>query len=692
MLFMRYSIRLFFIHWLLCSTLEVNGQNPGWTYPDPASFNYNANAVVTLKFNGVPSNDINDRVAFFDGNTIVGLSVPVPVGSEVFHFVTIYSDTVSTQLSLKAYHFAENQVYASEIPFTFEANQIYGDIASPFVLDFFTNANTPIGIDSIGHQFTLATIPFDTLFLENYLIQNDTHAVSWSYVSTQNLLVQLAGSQLLVEGIEGFIGTDTLRIRVTEQFGNPMQFAEVDVVYHVDTLYAGPLWHNIPNQGIVVGDTFKKVDLPLFEYQYGGDQLEFSYCPVIEQSTTPIGPPVWQASGVFTGTMTFTAIPKYTPVYAFDHADDRLSAWIGGDARGVAARDSVSGLFYLSVGNSQNGDTFQLKFYSGAMKKILTNPNTFVFGQSIQWGNTAAPYELDFSPIIPVIGVDTLLTFVISDSAFTGEVAFDLKAFDSIYVNELMDVRRVKLCIVENAIGLDTFYADEDGDGLGNAAVYFLACHPSEGFVSNDDDCNDMQNIDPSIGISIVDNSGYDPVDGVICSPKLVEINATGGNAYLWSTGGTGNTIMPFVSSDSSYSVTVTLPLGCKGMSRADLFIEDRVVLQPGNTGPGSLRSIVSCLMDGDTVTFEIPNVISSLLSDTLLVNHSFVLKGFLLPPRPEVELDHTTNNAPIIIVGGKTITWENVDIKVINGTSVTPSFSGAGNVQFKGKIRIRED
>ncbi len=40
--------------------------------------------------------------------------------------------------------------------------------------------------------------------------------------------------------------------------------------------------------------------------------------------------------------------------------------------------------------------------------------------------------------------------------------------------------------------GVDTYYADQDGDGFGNVEQSEVSCNPSEGWVTNSSDCNDV--------------------------------------------------------------------------------------------------------------------------------------------------------------------------------------------------------
>ncbi|MBK9042964.1 MAG: hypothetical protein IPN97_07130 [Saprospiraceae bacterium] len=170
------------------------------------------------------------------------------------------------------------------------------------------------------------------------------------------------------------------------------------------------------------------------------------------------------------------------------------------------------------------------------------------------------PVNLDFTPILPMINSSGMASFVIRDTSFVGEVAIKFTAYDSLYPGYLNDQTITKLCIVNHIADLDTFYRDADGDGLGNPNIFIKACSLSEGYVANDDDCDDNSDLDPVVTFTLTENSGILPNDGNLCNGGSVTMSATGGIAYLWNTGATTNSITMTPSETTSYRVTITLP------------------------------------------------------------------------------------------------------------------------------------
>lgn len=82
-----------------------------------------------------------------------------------------------------------------------------------------------------------------------------------------------------------------------------------------------------------------------------------------------------------------------------------------------------------------------------------------------------------------------------------------------------------------------------------------------QGTILNDDTC-------PSITISVDENSGTAPNDGVICAGASVDLSTSAGGTYTWSTGETTASIDVAPSITTTYTVTVTNGL-CVGSANA---------------------------------------------------------------------------------------------------------------------------
>ena len=124
----------------------------------------------------------------------------------------------------------------------------------------------------------------------------------------------------------------------------------------------------------------------------------------------------------------------------------------------------------------------------------------------------------------------------------------------------------------------NTYYADTDGDGYGNAASSTVACTQPSGFVSNSTDCNDNSNAINPAATELCTNSTDDNCNGQInencCSLSLsattinttctaaangsIDLSVTGGSTYTysWSNGVTTQDLSNVAA--GTYSVTVT--------------------------------------------------------------------------------------------------------------------------------------
>ena len=69
--------------------------------------------------------------------------------------------------------------------------------------------------------------------------------------------------------------------------------------------------------------------------------------------------------------------------------------------------------------------------------------------------------------------------------------------------------------IDEAGSGIERWYEDGDGDGFGNIAISQFACTQPEGFVNNDEDCNDDSELQFPQAIEVC-NSADDDCNGVI--------------------------------------------------------------------------------------------------------------------------------------------------------------------------------
>jgi hypothetical protein len=685
------------------------GQNPNWQPPGSNDFDFTATMIATIKLDGVTSNNLQDTIAFFVGNEIRGLGRPVDIGNGQFlHFITMYSNENIEDMHISVYHKATNLVFEVPSPFQFRVQGIYGTLANPYLVNIYPDNDSPLTLLSVPPQFTMETVPFKAIDMADYLIQPDPYPISWTVVYNANLQAYFDGSVLYIAGVNGFVGQTALTIRAVEMTssltgnleessrsaGNT-QVVETVIQCTVMPILSAPLWQpKIPSQAIVKGNQFAITHLGDYENQYNGPSILYDYRPIVESGNPAQLPPSWTLTENFGTTMTLTARLDYTPKYQFNHPNDVLAAFIDGTLRGVARRDSVSGLYYLAIGGyAQMGDTIQLQFYSGAMKQILYSSALPTYAPFRIVGYPDAPYITDFAPLRPILpdgpvtGGIADMSMEIRDTTFRGTVLFEFIAEDPTYPQVLHDETQASYCIVENASEFLTMYQDADGDGFGNPNVFIQTCIDTEGYVPNDDDCDDTNPQDPTSTINVVESSGVQINDGNICTNAKVVLTAIGGQSYIWENGSIDSFIVIQPTETKLYKVTVTHASGCQGIKSALINVEGKIVKNTANDGESTLRNVLRCIVENDTITYDLPTTNISFLTSPMPIDKNVTIQG-VNGLKPLILMDYNTSTNGFMLSTNKKLTLDNVDLKLIN-PSGKKAFEGNGQVDIKGSTRV---
>ena len=524
-------------------------QNPNWVLPNSGDYSNTATVISDLYFNEELTNNPLNQIAFLVGDEVRGLSTPIDLGnSNYLHFITLYSNIANEEMSVKVYHPESDKVYDIATNLEFETGGIYGTVDFPLNVNVYEDGNPPIFFDIVPNQETLQGMSFDDLDMKDYLVQIGDNEIVWSFTPNTDLDVSLLGTTLHVDGVEGFTGQTSLTVRATQiaptsqayglQLGAalfPNFFAETTIVYDVVPLYNGPAWNNIPPQGIVKGDQFIPIELHDYEYQYDGPAIQYDYVPILNPIKDPEPNPTWVFKKRLEVNMSSIIKMNYTPKYQFDHEDDIMAAFVGGALRGVSRRDTVSGFYFLTVGGSPNEvSAVTLKFYSGQRKLTYTLDSIFDFNAYTILGSTAQPFIIDLSPLLPIVpdlpipGGVASAPIDILDTSFVGIEHFKFIAFDPLYPNYFYADTITSFCIAETALGMDTLYADFDGDGLGDPDVFVLACNGVLNYVVYGDDCDDTNTIICADSITVSNDSGFCEATGVFLDePEFEDCNVT---------------------------------------------------------------------------------------------------------------------------------------------------------------------
>jgi hypothetical protein len=542
----KYSNLILF--WVM-SSIGLMAQNPNWNAPNSAEFSNTATVISNLALDGSASDNPGDRIAFFVDDEIRGLSTPVLLGnSNYLHFITLYSNVSIEDMDIKMYHQGTDKVYAIAEDFEFETGGTYGNVDEPYSIKAYNDGNPPLYFEDILDQMTLEGIPFQTLDLMNYLIQEGNNEIIWSFTPNPDLEVSLSGSLLNVSGSMGFIGQAPLTIRATQlappaqitglQFGAPQivsSYIETTINFIVSPTYNGPAWYTIPPQSIVKGDMFTPVNLHDYEYQYDGPVIQYDYLPILLPLKDPQPIPSWEFTELLEVNMSVTIQMDYTPKYQFHHEEDRIAAFIGNELRGVSRRDSISHLHFLTIGGSTNeNEQVTLMFYSGQKKKIYEIDSILNFQPYHILGSIVQPFTIDLSPLLPIVpelpipGGIAAVPIEIIDTSYVGIEHFKFIAYDPIYPTFFYADTSTSFCISEDVLGLNTLYADFDGDGLGDPNISVESCAGVLNYVTNSDDCDDTNTIFCAEEITVGSDPGVcEATEVVLIEPSFEDCHVT---------------------------------------------------------------------------------------------------------------------------------------------------------------------
>ena len=525
---------LYCVFFCLFIFVPSDAQNIQWSPPNGSEFSNTANVIADIYINDIKSDNSGDQIAFFVGDEIRGLSTPILLGnSEYVHFVTIYSNQAVEEMDIRVYSQSQDLEFDLAENFDFETGRLDGSIDDPLDVNVYEDNNYPIFLNNVPNQTTLEGLPFMAIDMVDYLVQIDNNDIVWSFTSNSNLDVSITNGILQVDGAVGFSGETTLIVRATKSPQN--SFVETSIEFTITPFYEGPAWNNIPPQGILIGDQFANLNLHDFEYQYGGPAIQYDYVPILIPNKIPTPKPTWILVSKNQVNMNMILQMNYTPKYKFQHKDDLVAAFVDGEVRGIAKIDSISGLFFLTVGGSaKENSSFTLKFYSGEKKQIFNLSETYNFQPYFINGSVNQPKVIDLAPILPIVpkipitGGIASVPIEIVDTEFIGIEHFKFFAYDPLYPEYLHADTTTSFCIVATIGELFTQYADFDLDGLGNPDIFIQACEGVLNYVPNNDDCDDTNYLECAADITISNDLGICGATGVsLIDPFFNDCNVT---------------------------------------------------------------------------------------------------------------------------------------------------------------------
>jgi len=676
--------------WML--TGIAYGQNPGWNAPNASQYSFSANVVARVIINGVVSNNPNDKVAFFNGNELRGLASSVPAGSNRFHFARVFSNGGKEVFKTKVYSAANNQVYETLTTIPFRPYGTFGTLDNPLIIRVFTDLDGPVSINPLPPIILYQGSEFGPIDLSKYLVSFDNDPVVWSILPNTSVSAYFDEDDLYLTPVPGAIGIFSITLKVTEQTVTQKSATRVFYVYIFNALEP-PLLETLPGQGIAGGGQFFSFSMYDYEYNYNGNCLEFDYFPDVLPLGVPAAVPQWTPVEQLQNNMTIVSQIKFTDRYSYDHPDDRAAIIIDNQVRSVGYLENLNGenYYFFTVRGGVQIKPMTLLFYSGASQRLMTYPFTLTYNSYQKLGTLETPYIFDFSPLKPVMTANGLVNVLVQDPAWRGEQIFNFTVKDCQNPSGGRDTSSAVFCVVDNLSSLPYYYKDRDGDGYGDPAQIYQVCNaPGPGFVNNNLDCDDENPNSIQIGITFEfkDSSGIFN-DGHVCAGDSVIITSKSKSSqYIWSNTSTSFQLFLEPIASATYTITVTGNYGCTGSASVSVSTEGTVVMSSLNDGPRTLRSVLGCISELGTITYDLPSVSHSLLTAPLLINKSVTIAGLNIDNRPEIRFDMESINHGFNLSPSKTLTLQNTDIKLLNQTQ-KPTFIGLGTVSIKDLVKF---
>ena len=608
---------------------------PNWSL-NPSDYQFNMNMIVRIRYNGTPNNAPGSMVGVFVGPELRGFASGVPIAGQMHYFITVYSNVYTGEnLRFRTYFAPDDEIYAAPESLVFTHHKQVSSLENPFWVNLDPNTDFAPELLPLLADTTLQNIPFEPIELDAYLNSLDGDPVSWSAQAGPNLTATVLNGVLTVTPVSPlWLGTDTVRIIVTEN--TPGQLADTVVGrFTVLADYGPPIWLPIPSQSTFPQGAFIPFDLD--------NHLVFNGpCRVFDLDVFPytgaVPDPAWPVVPNAPQSMTVVARPLFAGEQLAGPGA-KLAAFVNNTLVGTAIPTGVSPnvSYTLNLQNLASG-AITFRFYHAENQYLYEKSTALVFVPGGSAGSVAAPIDLQFSPLLPTLALDGTVQVDIVDSTWVGTFPVDFIVWDCDFPALRRDTTRALFSVVvdnrphitspptvnfqENACyelydAQATDPQDSEGNGLtysiaGGADAAKFSINPANGKLSwfnftpdfempgdaNADNqyevtirvTNAMSLTDElALVVTVTDASPetFQPaVNGgatVVCLDGSAVLQATGGNAYQWSTGALTASIN--VALSGVYTVTISNAGGCSAILSTTVSKRPSVVAT-GGTAP----------------------------------------------------------------------------------------------------------
>ncbi|MFY0686334.1 MAG: T9SS type A sorting domain-containing protein [Cyclobacteriaceae bacterium] len=147
---------------------QILAQNPNWTV-DGASFDHSMTIVGTLKIGDEIASNEQDYVAAFVNDELRGVTQlqHEPTSNQYLAYLIVYANTVSEEITFKAYNQSADQVVDLLNTEIFKINEQIGHVASPYIWsNVLLNSEAELIDFSFDEQLAAATFRDDSVLLD----------------------------------------------------------------------------------------------------------------------------------------------------------------------------------------------------------------------------------------------------------------------------------------------------------------------------------------------------------------------------------------------------------------------------------------------------------------------------------------------------------------------------------------------
>ena len=455
----------------LSVTLKVRSQKPDWSV-NPSDFEESMNLIGQLKIGDKTSEDVEDIVAAFIGETCIGLASPLYDSRYDAYYVMmdIFGKTeyAGKEVIFQIWDAGTGMTYPVVTPsvaISFAPGRLYGSMNAPIVLTAenkveqsvvlakgwtWISLNTQVEDMSVAHVFR--SVQDKTTLLKdmsvfaaptgngNWAGLLNTVATDRMYKINLNEASQFVLTGTPVDPQQTPIGIrkDWNWIGYTPQFSLPLKDALADLSPEEGDLIKGQSQFAVYTGEAWAGSLQTMAPGRGYLYQsLSGATKQFFYPSIssairlIRAGTNSRTPEIWTsvAETKYPGNMSVIAVVKDREEQVLDA---EVAIFAEKECRGVQLTGEDDGYVFLSVAGDDNPVTLKLKVYNRETGMIKEIKKTISFAMDAILGTVSAPYVIQLNDFVGM--EETIPTDIrvyptkVQDVLFVESSANDLEA------------------------------------------------------------------------------------------------------------------------------------------------------------------------------------------------------------------------------------------------------------------------